>query len=571
MQYQAERAFASAATRLNSKNLTHLWAVSSVLSGLDYIPRVFGDSGSLPMFPLLHPMKTVAFNWAILKCTSLDYRDRYLTRRDLIHVMNNLNQASLDPNFLKPIGEESDTSRLLRHFSTMANKQFRFQTRDFLLRFGRSYLLTEAIPVRVRELLRERLGPSFLDIPTEFSRVAGLSPSENLALGLGILALLRARFQDLIQAALESVGSANLPGRDKRQADFLYTLLPHPDRLKTMSIFRASELVLKEGATFTPTKVDSFLSLVARTTQFLRSLSTKPPYDKGFLSYRLSPLERYPLIAPPPGNGSWFIAPSLHYLDRIITELPHYLLQDTTETRSKYQTTRGVVQEIYLSQLLEYRLPSLRLIAERTYKRSGGSWKGPDLTILDPRAKRLILLESKAVRIQARAISDTALQPLLHDLDDAVGAARRLYEKWQHFKQRLPEYKDWQAELDAHMSSPPIAVIVIGEGVEFLAEKIELAVQAGLVDSLGDLPFPYCFMDLETFEYAVEVAVASREGLAQILEEYSIAARAASDGQGNAEAADRFGGRPIPPTNPFLSKATSTALTRLGLPDPSSR
>src|SRR5690625_2246313 len=122
MPIQTERAFASAVTRLNSKSLSHLWAVSSTLSGLDYFPRLFQGDGDWPLFPMLHPMKIVLFDWAVLKGTSQQYREGKLSSSDLQLVLNSLNEASADPLFLEPSGEESSSSRVLRHMATMANK-----------------------------------------------------------------------------------------------------------------------------------------------------------------------------------------------------------------------------------------------------------------------------------------------------------------------------------------------------------------------------------------------------------------------------------------------------------------
>src|SRR5690554_5757310 len=100
MQVQTERAFASAATRLNSKNLPHLWAVSSTLSALEYSPRLFGDDRIWPLFPTLHPMMIALFDRAVLKGTSQQYREGRLTSSDLGFVLNSLNESSANPNYL---------------------------------------------------------------------------------------------------------------------------------------------------------------------------------------------------------------------------------------------------------------------------------------------------------------------------------------------------------------------------------------------------------------------------------------------------------------------------------------
>lgn len=561
---QAERAFANAVTRLNSKNLTHLWAVSCMLSGLDYFQRLVRDNGDWPLFPLLHPMKVVAFDWAVLKGTSQQYRSGRLTSNDLAFVLNNLNDASADPNFLEPVGDESNASRFLRHFSTMANKQFRFQSRDLHKRMGRSYLLNEDIPNRYRNHLRQSLGRSFLDIPTEFFNLTQLAPRDCLALGFSIIALLQSRFKDLLEQAADGAGSSSLPGLSSRQSQFLYSLLRNPQRLESISCFVPSALILEELESNSPTKIEAFLTTTARETRHLRELTRRAPYDLGFLSYRLSPLERYPIARLQDGAASSFVVPSLPYLDRLITELPHYVLQDTAATRSRYHETRGVVQEIYLAELLESQLPHLNSMAERRYDLPGGNWKGPDITLFDHKSGRLILIESKAARIQAGSMSDTALEPVLHDLRDAIDAVRRLHEKWLHFYQRLPEYQDVQEDLDRYSENQPVAVMVIGEGVEFLAEKVEMASQAGMVDSLRDLPFPYCFMDVETFEHAIQVAAASEDGFARILEEFWRTVRSGASHLNQERTADQFGGRAASEKNTYLDTAASNAMALAG-------
>lgn len=560
MPNKAERAFDSAVTRLNSRNLTHLWAISCMLSGLDYFQRLLRDYGDWPLFPLLHPMKVVAFDWAVLKGTSKQYRTRRLSSNDLAFVLNNLNDASADPNFLEPVGNESNASRLLRHFSTMANKQFRFQSRDLRMRMGRSYLLNEDIPSRYRNHLRQSLGASFLDIPSEFFNLTQVAPRDCLTLGFSIIALLQSKFEGLVERAADSIGSATLPGHIGRQAEFLYSLLRNSQLLESTSFFVSSALVMEELESNSLTKVNAFLATIARETRRLRELTRQAPYDSGFLSYRLSPLERYPIVRLQDGATSSFVVPSFPYLDRLITELPHYVLQDTADTRSRYHETRGVVQELYLAELLESQFPHLKRMHERRYDQPGGNWKGPDITLFDHESRRLILIESKAARIQARSTSDTALEPVLYDLRDAISALRRLYDKWRHFYQRLPEYQDVQDELDKYSEMQPVAVIVIGEGVEFLAEKVELASQAGMVDSLRDMPFPYCFMDIETVERSIQVAAASEDGFAHILDEFWRTIRSGAGEINPDRTADQFGGRPLAENNKYLHTAAANAL-----------
>src|SRR5690606_1833849 len=126
-------------------------------------------------------------------------------------------------------------------------------------------------------------------------------------------------------------------------------------------------LILEELESNSPTKIDAFLTTIARETRHLRELTRRAPYDLGFLSYRLSPLERFPIVRVQGRAASSFVVPSFPYLDRLITELPHYVLQDTADTRSRYHETRGAVQEIFLAELLASQLPHLNCMTERRY------------------------------------------------------------------------------------------------------------------------------------------------------------------------------------------------------------
>jgi len=553
----AEAAFRDATTRLNSKNLSHLWSWSALLSSLDYLPRVFTHEETPPFLPSIHPMKIGMFVWAVLKSKALDYKTQRLSRADFIYVFNRLNDAAADPNFLDTSGDEPPEARLLRHFSTMVNKQWRFQSKDFLFRCARTFLLFEELPKRHAAVLKQRLGSSYLDIPAMFEYVTGLKAKDALFLGFAIISLLRARLAGLLKqsrARLAVQPGSNLPNR---QAGVLLSLLESAAAFEGLVKFTKAELPIPSNMGLPPSVLNSYFAQVARDTRQLRQLTEEGPYTHGFLSYRLNPLERYPLVQLNGFDDVSFVVPSIPYLDRLATDLPHFVLQESDQIRQRYHETRGHLQELYLSDLFQKRLSDHLVIEERAYRRRGENWRGPDFIVCDPKDQRLILIESKALRVQARTLADTGLEALIQDLRDAVAAIKRLPTKVGHLKEGLPEYSDVQQALDACLGKQPVAVLVVSEAVEMFAEKVELARRSGRVRGLEDYPYPYCFMDLETLEFAVELAASGQASLSAVLEEYW---RTGSGAEASALPADRFGGRTLEAKDVYLVDGASRLL-----------
>lgn len=557
----AEVALRDAATRLTPKNLGHLWSMSAVLSAFDYVPRAFTDVGQQPpLFPLLHPMKIVMFTWGILESRSLDYKIKRLSYSDFAIVVNRLNDAAADPDFLQAIGDEPPEARLLRHFSTMANKQVRFQARDLLFRLARTLLLYEELPNLHKADLQGRLGQSYLDIPAVFEELVGLAPRHAVFLGFAILALIRNRVEGPLRRSVDSMAEQSLDSRALRQSRLLRRILQSGEHLESIVKFTASDLRIVEHSKMTLEAINNYLSHVSRDTRTLRTLLDAEPYKHGFVSYRLNPLERFPIALLGRSSPQKYVVPSLPYLDQLATALPHYVLQDSPAYRQRYQTTNGVVQELYVSTLLRSRLPDYTLVEERVYDMPGGEWRGPDWLLLDRRKRRLVLVESKSVRLHARTVADTGLKTLTQDLSSAVSALVRLEEKIGHLSIGLKEYADIQELLTTYLENPPIAVVVVGEAVEMLAEKVELASSMGLLENLRSFPYPYCLMDLQTFEFAVEIAASGQERLSTLLEGYWRDARRTDAPAQRASTADRFGGRSVDSSNLFLSKTVSSLL-----------
>jgi len=488
--------------------------------------------------PTINVQNLIMLPRAILESKANNYKTNSLLSSDVPYVFNALNDAASIPGLLD--GADAGDIRLRRFMATIAGVQFRFQERDLRDRLGRSYALLDVIPRQFREELQERQRGDFLDLPVVVPQQIGLTVQEFILIGFGIIGLLRTRFAEnfTISDELRNYAMEVRPDYDIRQAQVLFRIIDTSKQRLGFLRFVPEQLVVAELQTFTLPKIQQYLNHMARTKRQLQLLLSRPEYNVGYISNRLNPLERYPILQL---TDKSYVVPNLRFLDLSLSEALHFMLQDHYPN-NRYNRLRGYTQEVYLRSLIQTRLPELVIIPELSYQRRRQEVSGPDLTVIDRRTNQLIVVESKAKRMRVATRVEPGTSALIEDLNAAFEALERLPQKIDELYAGIPEYEMYQDAINLTQGKPPIAVVVLGEGVYLLPELVDDYLRADSTHWLNQYSIPYCLMQLDSFEDAVEVAAAENGFLYDILAEYI---RISREGLPHEHTAEAFHGRDI--------------------------
>src|SRR4030042_877102 len=431
--------FEKAVTRLNSKNLTDLWITSCLLSCIDYFSS--WDKRVNIFMPMVHVQSVSMLQRAILESKSQHYKRDIFDSKDFPDVYNALVKAADDVDLLR--GEAKPDTLLRSFFGTLANCQIRFQERDLRRRLGRSYGMLHDIPLTCKGILNQRHGKHFFDLTTVFLEKFGLSVKDFLLIGFVVLTLIHERFkpystiQSQVEDYLVQSGRRHLSNRERSL--LLTQLIDKRKAWQEALIFQPQNLVVSGIPIFAIEKVKAYLQLVARSTQQLRELlHSVKAYSEGPLAERVSPLERYPIVAL---EDDTYIVPNLSYFEMALTELPHFILQESY-TDNRYNELRGYIHELYLQKLIENCFPSLTVIPEITYNRPKEEVSGPDLTFMED--NKLIVLEAKAKRMRVASRVSPASEALVDDIQGAFSAFEKIPSKVNDLHSGLPQYLSYQ-------------------------------------------------------------------------------------------------------------------------------
>lgn len=507
-------AFQNAVSRLNSKNLEDLWLTHSLLSLHDYYAEWEGDQNIL--YPMLNMQRISMFGTAILASKAMSYKEKQFTSQDLARVFNNLSQAESWPD---PSEVDDATFAALRMLSVLASAQFRFSENILRERLGRVYYMLEVLPVKYHDVLGKNHGSRFVDTSVVFKQHHGISISDFLLCGFIIIALHGHMYKGVYKPDEHAFRHVKEQLRTTIGMDILERVFGlivdgskgnYRNLMFDVKELESTQLSYPEGPHY-----QAFLNLISKTTKELRSLQRLSPFNVGYQGFKISPLRRYPIVRFE--NGVGYTVPNFRFLEHGIVLLPHFILQ-AAFPNNEYNETRGSLQELYIQDLTNARLPHLVTIPEIKYRHSKGEFRGPDLTIIED--GRLIVLESKARQIRAETHVDPLSDSLLVGLQGAVSALKRLPLKINHLFEGRPEYAHMQDLINSTRTSDPLCVVIVGEGVFGMAEAIQLLLERDPEHFLHTLKRPYAIMDLGTFERAVEVAASSVMSLYDLLMEY---------------------------------------------------
>lgn len=508
MSPSSARAFEDALSPLNRFNLTDVWQFCSLLSMAD----LFGSedetpSGRRALFPALNSEQIRLFASAVLYSRAADYKTpaQPFRIKQYAQVHNALSDAvgisaDLPPN-LTP--EEA----AVQFFGPLLNRQVQAQTaNDILFHLARSYALMVDLPRTHRADIERsigRAGASF-DMDTALSAAYGLDLERFLHLAFGVMALYRQRNGNVgMSPPAKRLASAGASAWSVLEAYLVET-----ERRRAEVTFTAADLAIVGTAV----EVEGFLRLTAATTMQLRDALTLPAYQVGGAGLRLSPLERYPIVDL--GEGR-YVVPDLATYGAVIANVPYLSMLDgeQAQEREAYRNQQGAAQELYLQDLVQARLPAIEVIQERIYSMGKNSWKGPDLTLIEPDGN-VVLVESKARRIQPATRVAPGGEELIRNLDGALSALRLLETKWAHLRQGA----GGQTAV-AEPPEPPIAVAVIGETHLLANQKVRQYLRGTPQHPLHALTLPYLILSVEEFEMFVEVAATNNLSLHGLLKQ----------------------------------------------------
>jgi hypothetical protein len=508
---------------LNRCDLKALWKISARLSLHD---AYAGIEDPLLAMPLLNKEKIRIFDQAILESRADYDRTRVPDIETMRRVLNDCNDVTVNTPGLARLQEVNGTDRVHLEFqlflAQMANVQFPPQDPRARERSGRLIAMLEALP------------RSHADrIPIEQrARVEQLLPEIVQFLGTPISRLARCFFDVLLWQSVIQIRSrqrleeylALLPYRtDERERQWLITsaLFDLEPSLDPFLEFNDRQIsILRQGreAERGP-DLAQFCRIFSATVVELRAaMNYQPEYQAGHVSSRLSPLERFPLVRiEAAGNEPSYIVPNVPHLTKSFSPvLDHYI---GAEFGERYNHVRGALLELYVQCLIENQLPDLMLIPETAYGRRGGERRGADLTIIDRRCRRLVLVEVKGKRIGL--ITRLTMEPegLRSELDRAYRALRELPRKVEDLYAGRPEYEPYQGDIELTRGSEPLFVVVVSEGVYSMGELVRvLATQPN--DPLYGYPYRYCVFSLDIFEKVVAISKKTERPLVDLLEEH---------------------------------------------------
>ncbi len=505
-------------TILNKKNTSDLWVTCSYLSCISVFDNTYGN-GMCALFPALNFDKVNSLCKLILKANSRDYKVHKLSGSEFLTISSLL----LDIKTKDSIPLITNSDFVFQDFIfKIANSQFRFQQTEIERTLGRNYALLVHYAKERETDLRSLLKDGYIDIENTLLEKNQIKPEVFLFLGYLFLAFFKREFikynfiTDTIKNEILKITD------DKSKIDFCYELIRNIiDNIKPITnlfVFRVDREVAPHPI-LNNSNFISFLNIIAKSTKDLQQIIAKEKaFRIGNISEQVSALERFPVVKL---NENEFVIPDIPiYLESFPLVL-HFTLQDYfPQPSNNYNNQMGYLQEFYLEDLFKNSLNKLPLIPETTYKIGKDKWEGPDFTIQD-KNKRLILIESKSKRFSAKTRVLIEKQDLEYDLERVFKALKKLPQKHNHMYENLIEYSTHQHIFDISKNIPPLFVVLVSGGLEFLPQIINSYIQSNPEHFLNkEFKSPYCIIDIQDFEYAVEVASQTNNLLSDLLENY---------------------------------------------------
>jgi hypothetical protein len=532
--------FDDAVSRLNSGNSNELWELAALVSVLEF----FGSS-ELDLFPALHFERPRLFCDAILKSRASVDRHRQYLPTEFVDILNWSGENLNDPR-MESIGraqsQEEMLFQLMRAVARWANIQIRYQdiaNGDV----GRTIALYETLPEAGR-FRDESTGHLVQEVRDKIHSFLGCSIPD-LVLIYALVGLGCRQLFERLKRALRASMTAALAGevkQTKRLSAILQWMCATRSQISPAISFTARRLSELGGPQVRSEAVDAFLRCWSSETRTLRSLLESPAYAAGSGSWRLSPLERYPIVqldkSSPTATPS-FVVPNYRFYLCSIPRALDYTLQ--TNLGEEYNQFRGAVYEEYVARMLREKYPRALVIPERPYALRRSETRGPDVVFVEAPGEPLILLEVKARRVSARARSDMDDDSLDANLQDAYAALNRLPSKADDLFAGISEYSELEPYAGRTSRHATLCVCVLPEA-PFAINELTYYRCKDEDPCLISIDLQYCIMGIATLERAIASAETGGLALAAVLNEFIQRARHL-DLQGPL--AEFFGGDPV--------------------------
>lgn len=551
---QAKKSFEDAAIHLSKFNSSDLFAVSSLLSCIEYFDTIKENFNTF--FPIINSKKLSMFDKAILSSNANKENDILFTCDNLSYVFNKLNDAG-NTSELDDDGSYVNY-RILNLFSRISNDQFKFQQHNLFTLISRSYALYEHFPKFNKDKLSNKHKSHFVDIPKGFNDKFGLSIKEYLIISISIYMHYLEKYQSSIEFEDKSKKEI-LNKSEKTKFKVLYGLINNSIYIRLKLFFIPENILIIDNSLISLNEIKKYFELLSKTKKELTILQNKAPFNKGEYTYRVSPLERYPIITIK-NNHTKYIIPNFHYFDSSIENIIHFSLQDLYPN-NEFNETFGSIFEDYIIDMIKKSLPEFEIIPEIRYKKSRNNIDGPDITLIDSNNNALISLEikSKNVKINTRL---NPVENLKDDLERAFDALKKLPSKIDDLYQGFNEYSEWQEKINSIPKENVFCLIVIFHGVYMAPEIVNNVTFNDHNDFLKHFPYKYGIFDVETFENAIELAHEKKSKFIDLLIKHYDSSRSTDTKKNIAES---FGGLKTDSMNSYLKKHLDSLLKEFNI------
>ena len=207
--------------------------------------------------------------------------------------------------------------------------------------------------------------------------------------------------------------------------------------------------------------------------------------------------------------------------------------------QNQFNDTFGSVFEFYVNDYVKSRLKNVTILEEKRYKKSKNYIDGPDLTVIDELNDSLVLIEIKSKNIRHEIKLSPISNLFISDLDRPFKALEKLPSKLSDLYFGYKEYSEWQNEINKITSDNTFLLVLIGQGIYFMPEIINMLRQQDSKHFLNNFPYKFGMMRIENFELALELVYEGKAKFYKLLTSYW----ESSIKEGNKEhSAEQFGG-----------------------------
>ncbi len=511
--------FQFATSLLNNTFLDHSASISSWLSGWDVFLPFDSELGSKAQLNYPHLRLFAA---ALLASSACETGTKRIQDEDVSRILNNCRDATYDPvagaALRAQAGLPGNQVELQRFLSRIMHAQFQATAVDPALLIGRAAFFFDALmKVAGSKLSENQVARASEMLPRIFTHL-GASVAQLGRVFLCVVILARDRQETMAheverELRIQSKGQPTVHAVIRAACEL--SLDP------TLASLSPIDLIHKGRGMISASDVAAFLRIFAAGIDRQRQVATAGPFAAGHHSTRLIALERYPVLGL--STSGQFMVPNLAiFLKSFFEVLDFYLLEsfqgEGPTEKDRYEAYRGDCMEAFAAWVLEdiLALPSFR---ERAY--GAPELRGADLTVIEPEAQRLILVEVKAKRMLAQTIASMSTEDLLADLDGPTQAISKGKAKARNLRARLPEFADVQNLIDGTDERNGVFIVVSSN---LALGTPELIAQMAALDPqhlLHQFGVPFCFMSLASFERASAIAKLHGRPLGEVLRAFA--------------------------------------------------